>query len=1061
MPKESVIILKCELINLPHTFSILFWRRVRPGILTAWVWLLICATGFGQQYNVQNWHVEGGLPDGEITAIQQTPDGYLWIGTPKGLARFDGGRFRVFKANQDSGLPDSRITWLMTSRDGTLWISSQDGSIIRMRDGKFENAEPPLNFTLEQTGKRSPGSWLWERRMHIIEGSEGPDDQSALVSRLQLVEDGEGAVWGHVSGTEVIRLKNNQWSVFTPTNGLPSGGVKQLACDREGHVWLEVNGNLNRFDGTVRNVTQESVPLGGRWPVFAPARQGGLWVGEPHGSWFLNGGQVRRFAEGKWHEGPKPIPAVPRTPGSTVTCLIEDHSGRIWYGTASGGVFFSGPDGSWQRLKAQNPFSQGYISCLFEDNQGNIWVGTVEDGLYRITPRPLTMLTLPASLENAEINTTCVGHDGAIWTGTGGFGILRYRENKFTTFGEAEGLRNQHVCTIFEDSHTNVWAGTSEGLFRLESEKFVPVVGPGELSTWVKVLYEDHAGGLWIGTLGGLICRQNDQFTVYYLRADHGYCDIRSIAEDPAGNLWIGTIGQGLFVLPSGQPKKVHRIEEFPATDARSLFCGKDGTLWIGSWGEGLIRSANGKFTAFTSEDGLPSDRIQSIIDDDDDRIWLSTDNGIVGIDPKVIENYQRGNSPPLWCQHLSFVDGLANRGCSGSGQPVSTRLADGQLLFPDYEGIAMLNPRNVRTRSLTPTVLVESVKAEGKQLAPARDGEYRVSSNARRFEFDYTAPDLALAQHLRFRYKLEGLDHDWVEAGAQNVAYYSQLKPGPYKFLVMVGGSDGAWHGPGRALNFHVVPRLWELRWIQVLASALLIGLLVGGIAWAQRRKLRLKVERLEMQQALENERRRIARDLHDELGARLTATALQGELALQNVTIHDSARSEMSLITRRVRQLIGAVDEVVWTTDPQNDSLSNVVAFLCDHVEQFLAPTGIGYRLEVTQDLPVLSLAAQTRRNLLMAVKEALNNGVRHAGAKTIKLSIRVEPGRLIVEISDDGHGFELAEARAGGKGLSNIKGRMQLIKGQAEIKSSVGDGTTVVLSIPLQHNGVSQKL
>jgi ligand-binding sensor domain-containing protein len=211
------------------------------------------------------------------------------------------------------------------------------------------------------------------------------------------------------------------------------------------------------------------------------------------------------------------------TPGSTVTCLLEDHSGRVWYGTASGGVFSSGPDGSWQRLKAQNPFSQGYISCLFEDSQGNIWVGTVEDGLYRVTPQPLTMLTLPPASANAEINTVCVAHDGSLWIGTGGFGILHYREDKFQTFGEAQGLRNLHVCAIFEDSRTNVWAGTQEGLFRLESDRFVRIEGPREMATWVKVLYEDRDGGLWIGTVGALIYRHGDQNEVHYLRSDQGY----------------------------------------------------------------------------------------------------------------------------------------------------------------------------------------------------------------------------------------------------------------------------------------------------------------------------------------------------------------------------------------------------------------------------------------------------------------------------------------------------------------------------------------------------------
>ena len=212
------------------------------------------------------------------------------------------------------------------------------------------------------------------------------------------------------------------------------------------------------------------------------------------------------------------------------------------------------------------------------------------------------------------------------------------------------------------------------------------------------------------------------------------------------------------------------------------------------------------------------------------------------------------------------------------------------------------------------------------------------------------------------------------------------------------------------------------------------------------------MQMERLEMQHALENERRRIARDLHDELGARLTATALQGEFVVQGGQISDDAKSEMSLINRRVRQLIGAVDEVIWTTDPENDSLPNMVAYLCDYAEQFIAPSEIRCHLDVAADLPDLPLSALARRNLLLAVKETLSNGTRHAGARMIQLKIYLEQGWLKVEISDDGHGFEVTEARPGGKGLSNIRNRMELVHGKAEIRSALHEGTTVTLSVML---------
>ena len=271
--------------------------------------------------------------------------------------------------------------------------------------------------------------------------------------------------------------------------------------------------------------------------------------------------------------------------------MMEDHTGRLWYGTESDGVFFSDPDGKWQRLKSRNQISQGHISCLFEDGQENIWVGTDGDGLYRITLQPVTMLKLPPPMDNVDVTTICLARDGAVWIGTAGAGIVRWaKEGHLTMFGEAQGLNKLLVKTIFEDSRTNLWVGTSGGLFKLEGERFAQVIGPPAVSSmWIRVLFEDRGRRLWIGSIGGLVCLQSGQFKVYPLRMDQNDCDIRSIAEDATGDLWIGTMGQGLFRLPHNRPDKLHRVTGYPAKDAKALFFDRDRTLWVGSWGEGLF----------------------------------------------------------------------------------------------------------------------------------------------------------------------------------------------------------------------------------------------------------------------------------------------------------------------------------------------------------------------------------------------------------------------------------------------------------------------------------------
>ena len=1009
-------------------------------------------------YHVQNWRVEDGLPDGQITAIKQTPDGYLWIGTAKGLARFDGVRFKVFEADETPGFTDSRISSLAIDAQGALWVGMLDGNLARRVGNRFTAMQLPVPQTLKPEQNLIPDTWLWDRRTAMIEEAEGtPHSNVQTPSDLwaQLTTDGNGTVWWHVSRLGLMRFQAGQWKVFTITNGLPRGTIHEMACDNEGNVWFEANNQLLRFTGDQTNLPVMACPLGSQWCVMTPARRGGLWVAVTRRSRLQEDRSVLRITEDGWHDDLPLKPPSPPAASVVITCLLEDRTGRIWCGTASGGVFLSDSEGRWQRLHPQNSFSQGCISCLFEDRQGNIWVGTVGDGIYRVTLQPASMLNLPVPFENAEINTTCTTRDGALWIGTGGGGAIRYDQGNFTAFGESAGLTNLHVCTLFEDSHTNLWAGTAGGLFRLEDGKFTGVNGPPEMSIWVKALFEDRDGRLWIGTLGGLICLDRGKFTVHYLRPDHSYCDIRCLAESPAGDIWVGTIGQGLFCLPHGGTGQPSRVANFTPPNVRSLYCTPDGILWIGGWGSGLCRMQNGRFTMFTMEDGLPSDRIQSIISDAAGRLWLSTDNGVVGISPHELLNYQRGTSPPLQCDHISLAEGLANGVCSGSGQPVSACTADGRLWFPDYEGIAVLDPKQVAIKLPGLKVVVEAVIADGKSLKPEADGQWLASSGVRRFEFDFTAPNLASQPNIQFRHKLIGMDHDWVNAGEQRAAYYSQLPPGHYEFHVMVNGNDNQWHDADQTIRLRVVPRFWERRGLQILAGGFLVVILVGAFSWSQRRRYLLRLERLQMQNAMENERRRIARDLHDEFGSRLSGIALQGEAATQGGNISPTAYSDIVAMTGRVRQLIGTLDEVVWATNPANDSLVNVVAYLCDYTEDFLSPTAINCRLEVppTSELPAITLTAQTRHNLLLATKEALNNSVRHAQAQTIWLKIQIKSGWLVVEILDDGQGIEQTRARAGGNGLLNFTNRMELIHGQVEIQSRSGQGTTVTLKIPLE--------
>ncbi len=785
---------------------------------------------------------------------------------------------------------------------------------------------------------------------------------------------------------------------------------------------------------------------------LAPARSGGVWVAAPRGSWITGGGSVRRFTGGQWAEQLQPTPWTPNSLRSQVTTLLEDHTGRIWLGTLWGGVFCSDAAGRWRRVETTGAFSQSVITCLFEDRQGAIWVGTVGEGLHRVTRRPVTVLTLPAPADESIITTSTVAHDGSVWVGTDGAGAFRHRDEQFVRFASEAGLTNHHICALLEDRQTNLWAGTWGGLFRFREGRFAPVLGPPELGLPVLALFEDRAGGLWIGTPHGPVCHRNGVFQLHPLRTEGGEFDIRAFAEDETGAVWVGTMGDGLFRLTGERAESFGPAQGFTSLNARSLFVDSAGTFWVGSYDAGLFRFRDGRFTAYTSRDGLHCDNISSIIGDASNNLWMGSDNGILLCSSPLLESYRRGQSPPLLGQQLGLADGLGSRTCSGSGQPVCSRSADGRLWFPNMRGLAVFDPAPITSGPQEHIALVESVVADGVVLDSSGGGEFRVPSAVRRFEFRYTAPDLSAASALRFRYLLAGMDREWVEAGAQRVAYYSKLPPGRYQFRVMAGAGAGRWHEARPALVLQVVPRWWELRWVQVLAGVVLAAGVAAAIALNERRQLRHRLERLEMQQALEGERRRIARDLHDDLGARLTEIVLLGELAKRGEQTPAALGTQVGGITRKVRQLVTAMEEIVWTVNPKNDSLQGLAAYLCDHTERFLASAQVNCRLDVAETLPPLGLSAHARHNLLLAVKEALNNAVRHAAATQVRLRIHLAEAALWVTIADDGCGFDVAHPRRAGNGLLNLRSRLEAVGGRAEIRSAPGQGTTVTLVLPL---------
>jgi ligand-binding sensor domain-containing protein/signal transduction histidine kinase len=969
------------------------------------------------QWLVRNWQTEDGLPDNTITAIQQTSEGYLWLGTFNGLVRFDGVQFRTYDAANTPQLRISCIHSLLADSKGTLWIGTEGAGLVRMTNGVFEAV--PLG------------------------------DFGDTCSVPALFEGRDGALWVLVEGKGVARWRTYKLDTFSEAELRSEERLQAISDDAGARAWLGGRNNLLTFRGGSWFSRPSQVPTSDPQVVAVQrSRNGVAWAAYPR--------RLAPLEPGRAPSLPGARPWGSDFSSALVTKLIEDRTGRLWVGTLNNGLYCSTKAGDYRPVQREGPLPQSLISTVYEDQQGLIWVGTYRSGLFRIKPRTVVTLVPPGTGE-VNVQTCCAAADGTLWLGTGGAGLFQFAEGKFRRFGEADGLANLHVCTVFEDHHTNLWVGTWGGLFLRDGDHFRAAAPTHGIPERVLALYEDRAGDLWVGGYGGLARKHGRDWSVQTTADGLSHPDVRALAEDREGNLWVGTAGGGLDRYRDGRFAHFGAEAGFPQKMVIALHAETDGTLWVGTITGGLARYQMGRFTFFTTQDGLADNVIGSILEDGRGNLWLGSANGILCVNKEALRGYKAGAGAPLPCLSLSVGDGLATRQCSGSGQPVSARAADGRLWIPNMRAVAMVDPRRMQSQALAPSVLIEQVLIDGRSPVTRADHAVRMPSGRGRFEFHYTALGLTAPETARFRYKLEGLDRDWVDAGTRRQADYGQLPAGDYQFRVMATGSDGLWHEADRPLKLEIVPHLWELGWFQVLAGMALVAAVSSAVYANERRKLRRRLERLETLRALETERGRIARDIHDDLGASLTQIMLVSELGQSLARQPNEAELNFAKIARKTRQAVQSLDEIVWAVNPKNDNLPRLARYICRFADECFEASGIRCWHKVPDDLPQVPMRAELRHNLFLAVKEALNNVLKHSHAAEVWLRIAIAGETLRVEIEDNGRGFSVPAADAGRSGLRNMKTRLEEIGGSTEIQSAPQGRTCVCFSLPLNNTAV----
>jgi signal transduction histidine kinase len=502
-----------------------------------------------------------------------------------------------------------------------------------------------------------------------------------------------------------------------------------------------------------------------------------------------------------------------------------------------------------------------------------------------------------------------------------------------------------------------------------------------------------------------------------------------------------------------------------PGNDIASLWVDRSGVLWVGTGGRGLARFDGRDWTHYTTRQGLASNSLSYLLGDDRGALWIGSNAGIMRVELADLNRVAEAGQGRVEVRVYRRPDGLPTRESTEGSQPGAWQGANGRLWFSTTQGLASLDPHQLLANPYPPPVVIESAEVDGQSLRTnLLQGVWSdpvvVAPGRERIEIRYTSLNLRAPDEARFRYRMEGHEVQWTEAGDSRVARYPKLPPGDYRFEVHASNEDGVWSLAGAALALRVEPPFWRTWWFQGLAAGALLASLVGGVYWVSTQRLQRQVGRLRQQQALERERARIARDLHDQLGASLTQITLLGEMAEADKHLPGEIESYARQIAQTSRDTTRVLDEIVWAVNPSNDTLDGLVTYFCKNAQEYLAVAGLRVRLEVPAALPGLALPPDVRHNFFLAAKEAVTNVVRHAQASEARIRLRLAPGRFTLEIVDNGRGLgEMnAEQAARRNGLRNMRKRMEDIGGQFALENAPSGGAVVRLTAPCPSGEVS---
>jgi ligand-binding sensor domain-containing protein/signal transduction histidine kinase len=989
------------------------------------------------QYVQRNWHEEQGLPHGSVYEIIQTRSGYIWIGTPEGLVRFDGVKFTLFDQLVTGKLPVSQIHALYEDRDETLWVGTARG-LVQIRN----NANPAIT---------------------TVQGLTANNISSVLRAS-------NNDLWVGTNGGGLMRIRDGEITSISTSNGLSHNYVSSIVEDHNGSVWVGTQHGLNRFRDNHITVYKTAHGLSHDYVVtIYEDTDRSLLIGTQGG--------LTRFRNDKF----EPYNTLLNT---RVNAVKRDHHGNLWLGTISG--LMRAREDHFETLTTREGLPNSIVHSIYEDNEGSLWIGT-DDGLTQLIDGPLTTYSTQEGLSEDITLTVLQARDGALWIGTRQ-GLNRMDQGKLVSFQGQEQLAGFAMYALGEAPDGAIWMGTNKGLKRLKDGNITTLTTThGLTNDAVRRLAIDRNGQVWAGTSTGLNLITNGQIKIYGPGNQPLGKDITTIHIDNRDNVWVGTRDGMLNIFQNGNFS--HFKGDF-SVNGYFLWAMEevDGSLWFGG-PAGILRIKDDKSNLLSIAHGLPSESTFAALEDANGRIWFSSNRGIFYVSKSELEDVIAGRAAKFQAMMFSERDGMKSSECMGGTQPAGYKAIDGSLWFPTKKGIVAVNPDMTISKLPRPLIHVEQIKA-GSQLIEPR-GNVLVPSSFEGVEIHYTGLSFTAPDKMRFSYQLEGIDRHWVDAGSRRVAYYTNLPPGSYRFRVRAVSKDGRWGESTGDLALNIQARFYQTSWFQ----SLLIASIILSVVFLYRLRIRKLDARKQELEKLVAQRTRDLTEAKDKLVAAnhkqvdfisgishalktpLSLVRLYGETLVLygGKSSKEEVQSYYEIIARESERLTRLIDTVLDFSRVDREEkrysfqVGNLASVAGQAIEVYLHHLrNQGFTVDV--DLPPnLPLVRFDPNAVSEAIVSLLDNAAKYGDeAKYIAVRARAVSARVLIEIEDHGvgvpegeresvfqqfyRGSNVRDTGGYGLGLFMVQHAMKAHGGSAEVESSLSRGSIFRLVFPV---------